>query len=210
MTTRAYRSKIGRLPFAVRNELNERLRDGHTGPEILTWLNAHKAWRKLRASFANADISAQNLTDWRTTGYADWLLNQSRADHIRAYAETAQTIATAAGGHPAAVGSRILAAKMIDLLESADAETATDLARAISQLRKGEQDQTKLQLDAERNRLAQQQLTLARDKFRRETCELFLRWYNDQKVKAIIDDSTTDTDQKTEILGRTLFGDLWD
>ena len=39
MTTRCYRSKIGRLPFAVRNELNERIRDGEGGPAILAWLN---------------------------------------------------------------------------------------------------------------------------------------------------------------------------
>ncbi len=35
MTTRCYRSKIGRLPFAVRNELNERIRDGAQGLSLI-------------------------------------------------------------------------------------------------------------------------------------------------------------------------------
>ena len=47
MTTRCYRSKIGRLPFAMRNELNERIRDGEGGPAILAWLNAEKATRRV-------------------------------------------------------------------------------------------------------------------------------------------------------------------
>ena len=42
MNTRCYRSKIGRLPFAVRNELNERIRDGAQGAELLDWLNGLK------------------------------------------------------------------------------------------------------------------------------------------------------------------------
>ena len=47
MTTRCYRSKIGRLPFAVRNELNERIRDDAQGAEILDWLNGLKETRKI-------------------------------------------------------------------------------------------------------------------------------------------------------------------
>ena len=78
MNTRCYRSKIGRLPFAIRNELNERIRDGAQGPELLEWLNGLKETRKVlremggqrsvseRAASA-APINAQNLTDWRST-----------------------------------------------------------------------------------------------------------------------------------------------
>ena len=64
--TRAYRSKIGCLPFVVRNELCERMLDGATGTALRRWINAHPAFRKVKA----APISAQNLTTWRSTGYA--------------------------------------------------------------------------------------------------------------------------------------------
>ena len=47
MNTRCYRSKIGRLPFAIRNELNERIRDGAQGAEILEWLNGLKETKRI-------------------------------------------------------------------------------------------------------------------------------------------------------------------
>ena len=97
MTTRCYRSKIGRLPFAVRNELNERIRDGVQGPDILGWLNGLKETRKILREMKSGPVNAQNLTDWRSTGYKDWLDDQERADRIRRLAEASQTLATASG-----------------------------------------------------------------------------------------------------------------
>jgi len=177
--TRAYRSKIGRLPWAVRHELNERLRDGATGTDLLTWLNRHPAQR------GKPRINSQNLSDWRTSGYADWLRDLERAHHIRTYAETAQHIATAAGGDPAAVGSRILAGRMLDMLEGAEAETAADFARAVASLRKGETDAQKLELENRKLTLAQQNLELEKQKFKRLTCETFLKWYQDKTAVEI-------------------------
>ena len=80
MNTRCYRSKIGRLPFAVRNELNERIRDGAQGAELLDWLNGLKETRKILREQKSGPINAQNLTDWRSSGYRDWLDDQDRAD----------------------------------------------------------------------------------------------------------------------------------
>ena len=82
MTTRCYRSKIGRLPFAIRNELNERIRDGAGGSEILAWLNGLPATRKILRELKSGEINAQNLTDWRSSGYRDWLEDQAQADRI--------------------------------------------------------------------------------------------------------------------------------
>ena len=123
--------------------------------------------------------------------------------------EVALAACEAAGRDPAAVGARILAGKMLDMLEAVDAETADDFSAAVARLRKGETEAAKVELYKERNDLARQSLALERSKFKRLTCEMFIKWYADKKVVAIMDDASSDNDQKTEALGRTLFGDLW-
>ena len=203
---RARRSKIGRLPWSIRNELCERLLDGASGAEALRWLNAQPELGKAGIG----TVSAQNLSAWRRTGYAAWLREREKARQVREYAETASHIAAAAGGDPAAVGARILAGKMLTMLEAVDTETARDFASAVASLRKGESTAARLRLDREKAELARQSLALEQAKFRRQTCELFAKWYRRQEVAAIMDDASTTADQKTEALGRTLFGDLWD
>lgn len=204
-SARAYRSKIGRLPWSVRNELCERLLDGASGAEILRWINAHPAC----GGQPRIQLNAQNLSAWRQSGYAAWLRDRDRQRQVREYAETASHIAAAAGGDPAAVGARILAGKLLSMLEAADAETARDFASAVASLRKGEADAARIDLDRQKADIARQTLALEQAKFKRLTCELFVKWYKDKKVAAIMDDASTDGDQKTEALGRTLFGDLW-
>ncbi len=67
---------------------------------------------------------------------------------------------------------------------------------------------TKLVMNARKQTMEQQALDLEEKKFQRLTCELFLKWYGDKKVKDIIagDDSN---DSKTEQLGQRLFGEDW-
>lgn len=183
IATRAYRSKIGRLPFAVRNELCERIRDGATAASLCTWLNKHPAYKATGA----ARVNAQNITDWRNTGYKDWLFDNQRAHNLRKYAETAHHIATATGGDPAAVGARILTARLLDMFEAAEEGTALELSNAVAKLRKGENDAQKLALDTEKTQLARESLKLEKDKFKRATCEMFLKLNNDQKALSIAD-----------------------
>ena len=204
--TRAYRSKIGRLPFAVRNELCERMRDGATGSELCAWLNKLKANKSLNL----APINDQNITDWRGTGYAAWLKGHERAQHLRDYTEVAQHIAAATGGDPTAVGARILAGRMLDMLESVDEETAEGFSNAVSKLRKGENDAQKLDLEKQKTEIARQALDLEKRKFQRTTAELFIKWHADHKAVAILDDATLDNDRKTEALGKLMFAELWD
>ena len=49
---------------------------------------------------------------------------------------------------------------------------------------------------------------LSRRKFQRETVELFLKWHADQEAQEILRGNASNAD-KTERLGRKLFGDLW-
>ena len=210
MNTRCYRSKIGRLPFAIRNELNERIRDGASGSEILTWLNAAKETRKILRDLKSSEINAQNLTDWRSTGYKDWLEDQGQADRIRRLAEIAQTRASAAGGNAAGVGCNIATAKIMDALESADEEQVADLAKALVQLRSSENAAQKVALAEEKNAIQKEQLELSRAKFERDTARLFVKWAQNKDALSIATDRKLGGDEKTERLGRLMFGDLWE
>ena len=210
MTTRCYRSKIGRLPFAIRNELNERIRDGAGGSEILAWLNGLPATRKILRELKSGEINAQNLTDWRSSGYKDWLEDQSQADRIRRLAEVSQTLASAAGGNAAGVGCNIATAKIMDALESADEEQIADRAKALVQLRSSENAAQKVALAKEKNALAEEQLNLSRAKFERDTARLFVKWAQNKDALSIATDRKLGGDEKTEKLGRLMFGDLWE
>lgn len=210
MTTRCYRSKIGRLPFAIRNELNERIRDGVGGPEILAWLNGLPSTRKIIRELKSGEINAQNLTDWRSSGYRDWLEDQGQADRIRRLAEISQTLASAAGGNAAGVCCNIATAKLMDALESADEEQVADLAKALVQLRAGENAAQKVALAEEKNAIQKEQLELSRAKFERDTARLFVKWAQNKDALSIATDRRLGGDEKTERLGRLMFGDLWE
>ena len=210
MTTRCYRSKIGRLPFAVRNELNERIRDGAQGAEILDWLNGLKETRKILREQKSGPINAQNLTDWRSSGYRDWLDDQDRADRIRRLAEVSQTLATAAGGNAAGVGCNIATAKIMDILEAADEDQVADLATALVKLRASENAAQKVALAEEKNAIQKEQLELSRAKFERDTTRLFIKWAQSKDALALATDRRLGSDEKTERLGRLMFGDLWE
>ena len=210
MNTRCYRSKIGRLPFAVRNELNERIRDGAQGAEILDWLNGLKETRKILREQKSGPINAQNLTDWRSSGYRDWLDDQDRADRIRRLAEVSQTLATAAGGNAAGVGCNIATAKIMDILEAADEDQVADLATALVKLRASENAAQKVALAEEKNAIQKEQLELSRAKFERDTTRLFIKWAQSKDALALATDKRLGSDEKTERLGRLMFGDLWE
>ena len=210
MTTRCYRSKIGRLPFAIRNELNERIRDGVGGPEILAWLTGPPSTRKIIRELKSGEINAQNLTDWRSSGYRDWLEDQCQADRIRRLAEISQTLASAAGGNAAGVCCNIATAKIMDALESADEEQVADLAKALVQLRAGENAAQKVALAEEKNAIQKEQLELSRAKFERDTARLFVKWAQNKDALSIATDRKLGGDEKTERLGRLMFGDLWE
>ena len=220
MNTRCYRSKIGRLPFAVRNELNERIRDGAQGAEILDWLNSLKETKKVlremgglaapEPSAKAGPINAQNLTDWRSTGYKDWLDDQADADRFRRLAEVSHTLATAAGGSAAGVACNIATAKIMDALEGADEDKIADLTRALAALRSGENAAQKVALAEEKNAIQKEQLSLSRAKFERDTTRLFVKWAQSKDALALAADKRLGSDEKTERLGRLMFGDLWE
>jgi hypothetical protein len=79
---RFLKGKIGRLPHALRQALNERLRDGQPSDQILPWLNSlPEARQAMEKHFGGSPMTEQNLSQWRHGGHAFFLANeQARQD----------------------------------------------------------------------------------------------------------------------------------
>lgn len=209
--TRYYRSKIGRLPWRLRNELNERIRDGATGTAVLGWINATPEFKGVRTETGCDDVNPQNLTDWRNTGYKDWLDEQDKTERLSKMASLSQQIIAQTGGDPTSVGCRIAAGKLLDALESADGVAVDELAKSFATLRSVENDAQRVALAADKQRLDEQRLALERQKFQRQTVQAFCKqWYKDESIRAVMENKALDNDAQTEALGRLMFADLWD
>ena len=75
--------KIARLPHALREQLNRRLRDGERGKAVVQWLNAlPEVQNVLTAEFAGRPMREQNLSEWRKQGYREWLASQAALEML--------------------------------------------------------------------------------------------------------------------------------
>src|SRR5882672_2009743 len=65
--------KIARLPHLIREQLNQRLQDGHKAKSLLPWLNSlPEAQAILKTHFESHPINAVNLTEWKKGGFREW------------------------------------------------------------------------------------------------------------------------------------------
>ena len=75
--------KIARLPLDIREQLNRRLQDGEIGKELVVWLNSvPEVQAVLKAEFGDRPVNEPNLSDWRTSGYEDWLVHQDSMQQV--------------------------------------------------------------------------------------------------------------------------------
>jgi len=158
---RARTGKIARLPQAVREEINERLREGAPLGEILSWLNSLPEVRAvLRQRFDGEPISEQNLSRWRCGGYAGWLENQQVRQALEIMSAAGRHIDQAkrealTGQLALAVASRmVVELRKFDEMPEGPAKSAAwkELVWSLTLLRRSEFYAGKLQL--ERDKLA--------------------------------------------------------
>ena len=72
-----HKGKIGRLPRAIRDEVNQRLDNGENGTSIIAWLNSQpEVQAVLAAEFKGIPICKQNLSQWRKYGHKKWHWHQ--------------------------------------------------------------------------------------------------------------------------------------
>ena len=158
---RARTGKIARLPHALRQELNERLRDGLPAVEILQWLNAVPEARDMLARrFDGSPISQDNLSWWRHGGYAGWLEHQQATEALAIMAEAGRGIGQEQREALTGQLALAVAARMVEELRKfnempegpAKSAAWKDLVWSLTLLRRSEFYAGKLQL--ERDKLA--------------------------------------------------------
>lgn len=89
--------KIAQLSKNLREELNERLDDGHQGKELVKWLNSlPEVQNQIRFYFRGQPISEQNLSQWRNGGYRDWQEAAERWHMVHQLREEAEEMGRAA------------------------------------------------------------------------------------------------------------------
>ncbi len=149
--------KIARLPHAVREELNRRLRDGEPGGPLLEWLNAHEeVGEVLQNHFDGQPINKQNLSDWRLGGHRDWLRHQETRDLMRHLSEQGDELLEETRGE--AVSDRLAAVLATEVVRTAQTvlDEVTDpperwrrireLLRELAELRKDDHRAARLRL----------------------------------------------------------------
>lgn len=216
--------KIARLPLAIREELNQRLRDNESGQTILEWLNAKAEVKAvLEKSFGGEPISDANLSIWRQGGFAEWLKDQDDIERIHRLQEVSIRIAKAAGGNLSEGLLALNVGKIQEALESfweglrdidsteegnSKDQAVTRLLSSLSTIRGLEIEKQKLELKKVEVQQKGQALDLETRKFNHLRVKSFIDWMVDERAKEI---ATSDlaADSKLEALGKHLFGDAW-
>jgi hypothetical protein len=196
------KGKIARLPHALRTEVNTRLHNGQTGPVILKWLNSQPAAKKVWAEhFAGVAASEQNLSEWRTGGYREWLSRQERTEHLKTLSQFARDAANA-GGNLADGAAAIIGGHILEALETAgniaitggsddaNKDPAAGLAKmaaAVATLQNSANAREKLALDKKRVSQKDKSLDIDREKLELQTCRAFIQWAKNPEIIAILD-----------------------
>jgi len=107
--------KIARLPYTLRDELNQRLADGEPEKSLVAWLNNHPDVREvLDLHYGGRPVSEQNLSEWKQGGYEDWLRHQENLELARNAAGEADEIQ--GPGEPVPLSDRVSAVMIAELL----------------------------------------------------------------------------------------------
>ena len=180
----ALTGKIARLPGDLREQINQRLFDGHSDPEILPWLNELPVVKEiLAAKFKGQPITKQNMTNWRQKGYLRWLNQKQNIVSLENLGTYADRLTRAGAGRLAPAAAAVASGKLIQFLDTANAAdpAQTDpnnlvkCAAAASVLLKMEQNNERLKIAQERLRQHYMALRLKRDKQQRTDAAVALR-----------------------------------
>lgn len=110
--------KIGRLPARLREEVNRRLHDGATGPELCEWLNAlPEVQAVLAKQFGGEPVNEQNVSAWRKGGFQRWRDEQRHIERTRQRAEYSLELAKASGGNLAEGALAQLTGEVLEMVE---------------------------------------------------------------------------------------------
>jgi hypothetical protein len=213
MSMRTRTGKVARLPLAIREELNRRLLENEPAKRICAWLNALPEAISVCDEFGEQPIDAGNISEWRKGGYADWLARRERIEHTRELATFASKLAQANGSTISEGAAAIASGRILELLEAVETdlnpEDLAELINGVTALRAEDTKHGRLELGRARLKQMDEQLALEKAKFQRQTCELFLKWHEDQRAVAAAN-GAGDNSEKIERLGQLMFGQDWE
>ena len=214
--------KIARLPLAIREELNARLRDNENGQTLLAWLNALPiCQQRIQGEWNGEPISDQNLSIWRSGGFSDWIKDEDRIHKIEKLSELSLRVVKAAGGNLSEGLMAIAAGKLQEALEAGtevefDEATGKEtisgvsvdkLTTALAKIRSMELEAQKLEVKKIEVEQKGESIALEKAKFQRATAELFIDYCADEKAKQIaLGDATKDN--KVAQLIQLWFGEM--
>lgn len=210
------KGKIGRLPFDIRQKLNQRMRDGEPDIAIVEWLNGLKGVKDALAGAAfggakksRPTITPQNLSEYRSGEYQKWLKGQDHVERIRTLSEFSFRLAEASGGNISKAAVSIAAGRMMEQLEAATEEDVLNISKALTGIATAESDALRVQVAQSRLGIQQKAQALDEAKFQRTTAELFLKWYGNKRAQEIADGKGT-KDVQIEQLRLLMFGETDD
>lgn len=133
------KGKVAQLPFEIRSQVNEWIRDGVTYAEICQRL----------AAAGHPDMNEMNISNWKDGGHQDWLKEQERLADMQAKREFALAIVKANEGstiHEASL--QVAASQIYEVLTdfdiatlkpalAGDPENYSRLVNALSKLSEG-------------------------------------------------------------------------
>ena len=203
--------KIAQLTFKVREELNERLLNNENSTTILPWVN-----RLMNLEGADA-INENNLSTWRAGGFAEWMGRREKLQHTKSLAEFCLQMASAGGGSmdlPAAIAG----GQLMEVLEEFDPSSLKTLLAAkpenwigildkLSKLQRSKAESRKADQNEVSLKQSERKLALAEKQFQVKTCELFLKWYKDEKAAEIAADKNLKPGVAIDKLRALMFGE---
>ncbi len=161
LKTMTRKGKIARLPREIREELNRRLEDGAAGEPLLDWLNALPPVQAVLAGqFSGVPISKQNLSEWRTGGFAEWQSRQEMVADARELAADAAELSAVTGGRLTDHLAVVLGARYASALAGWDGQPSEEfhkklkvlrgMCQDIVELRRGDHSGARLHMERER------------------------------------------------------------
>ncbi len=215
----ARQGKIARLPFVIREELNNRLLDGEAGAKILPWLNTHPVVIKILAEdFEGLRVTDSNLSDWRLGGYADWMKRRERVDYTKEMTRVSMQLGKAAAGQINEGSAVMLSTQIMELLESVadgkreiDLEAVGALTTHLSKLRAGDDSKKIIEQNERRLRQNDQKIELLEKRFKLMQEQFLVRTLDAgvmAKVSAIAGDHSLDNAAKIAALRKVYFSDV--
>jgi hypothetical protein len=199
-------SKIARLPRETRDALNRRLDDGEPGSVILPWLNELAEVKKvLKDLYQGVEVSTQNLSAWRETGFAEWQERQTEHEFIKNATEFSKEVVNATGLQLTEGAAAIAAGALMTRIEDVRREQKAgadvddklfDLIEKLTSLRSGEIGRVQAEvakdkqlLQREKHGTDKERLALEREKFEMLAAKALLKAATSKEIQKVVSGS---------------------